>query len=113
MRATSWLAKVVVVVLAALMVAGCSSNASNKDKAPKKKKLTQRQQAEREWKMARAAVLMSLAKDQYATGNFDKSRQTVDDGLKLAPDHAGLRLLSAKLSIEQGRLELADAELAK
>jgi tetratricopeptide (TPR) repeat protein len=109
MRATSWLAKVVVVALAAVMVVGCSS--SNKE--PKKKKLTQRQQGERDWKMARAAVLLSLAKDQYATGNFDKSRQTVDDALRLAPDHAGLRILSAKLSVEQGRLELADADLAK
>jgi tetratricopeptide (TPR) repeat protein len=54
---------------------------------------------------------MSLANDQYTTGNFDKSRETIDDAIRLAPEHAGLRVLSARLAIEQGRLELADAEL--
>jgi Flp pilus assembly protein TadD len=93
------------VVLAALvgLAAGC---------APKSKKPTIKEKAEAQWNGARASVLISLAQDQYKAGNFEKARQTVDDALKLVPDAAPVRVLSAKLAIEQGQLELADRELA-
>ena len=55
-------------------------------------------------------VLTSLAQDQYKAGSFDKARETVDDALKLTPDSATLRVLSAKLAIEQGQLERGDQE---
>jgi tetratricopeptide (TPR) repeat protein len=90
------------VLLAALLV-GCNSG-----KSP-----SQKQKALKHWNSARANVLCSLAKDQYATGNFDKSRQTVQEALSFDPDNVGLRILSAKLAIEQGQLELADAELKR
>jgi Flp pilus assembly protein TadD len=77
--------------------------------APMKNK--QKEQAKKEWNSARANVLFSLAKDQYATGNFDKSRQTVDEALGMDPQHVGLRILSAKLNIEQGHLEAAEVDL--
>lgn len=85
---------------AVLLVVGCS---------PMKNK--QKEAATLEWNQARANVLFSLARDQYATGNFDKSRQTTDEALSMDPKNAGLRILSAKLAIEQGRLEQAEAEL--
>ena len=44
--------------------------------------------------------------------NFEKSRYTVDEALKLNPKDANLHILSAKLGIEQGELELAERELA-
>jgi Flp pilus assembly protein TadD len=80
--------------------------------ADKTKKPTIKEKAEAQWNGARASVMISLAQDQYKAGNFEKSRQTVDDALKLVPESAPVRVLSAKLAIEQGQLELADRELA-
>ncbi len=87
----------------ALGSAGCGG--SNKTKATNKK------QAEQRWNSARAGVMLTLARDQYAGGNFDKCRKTIDDALKLDPQNPQLRMLSAKLSLEQGQLELAEREL--
>jgi tetratricopeptide (TPR) repeat protein len=86
-------------VLAAVMV-GCSSHQK-----------TQKEAAQKQWNGARASVLYSLAKDQYSTGNFDKARQTVDEGLKLDPTSEPLHVLGAKLAIEQGQLESAEIDL--
>lgn len=89
----------------AAMVIALASGCSNQHHQ------TQREQANKEWNGARAGVLYSLASDQYKTGNFDKSRQTVDDALVLDGQSAPLRILSAKLCIEQGQLERAQKEL--
>src|SRR5205814_2054850 len=82
---------------------GCANGA--------KKRPTDREVATKQWSAARAAVLGQLALDQYKSGNFDKSRQTLNEALRLNPDSSQLHLLSAKLAIEQGQLELADKEL--
>jgi protein O-GlcNAc transferase len=83
---------------------GCSST---------KKKPTQKEAATQQWNRARANVMYGLARDQYATGNFDPARKTADDALRLDPENGPLRVLSAKLAIEAGNLDLADKELAK
>jgi superkiller protein 3 len=67
--------------------------------------------AKKEWARARANVLRNLGKEQYENGSFDKCRQTLVDALKIDPDNEPLRILSARLAIEQGNLELADKEL--
>ena len=85
-----------------LPLAGCQQN---------KKEPTPREKATHEWNSARAAVLFGLATDQYKSGNFDKSRQTVGEAMKLVPDSAPLHVLSAKLYIEGGQLEMAEQEL--
>jgi Flp pilus assembly protein TadD len=95
-----WISSFASVVIA-LGVVGCGHQTSP----------TQKQQAKQHWNGARAAVLASLAKGQYESGQFDKSQQTVNDGLKLNPENADLHLISAKLAIEQGQLEVADREL--
>jgi tetratricopeptide (TPR) repeat protein len=56
-------------------------------------------------------VQYGLAKQQYDSGNFDDSRQTVQQALSLEPHNAVLRVLSARIAIEQGQLELAEREL--
>src|SRR5438270_323546 len=61
---------------------------------------SQKEQANREWNGARASVLVSLANEQYKSGNFDNCRRSVDEALKLTPDSEPLHLLSAKLAIE-------------
>src|SRR5215217_6818389 len=91
-----------VVCVALLGGVGCSE-----------KHQTQKQAATQQWNSARANVLFGLAKDQYATGNFDQSRKTITEALRLDPDNARAHVLSAKLAIEQGQLELAQRELEK
>jgi Flp pilus assembly protein TadD len=85
-------------------LAGCSS-------AGQKASAEQKDLLKKQWAGARANVLGSLAKEQYENGNFDKCRQTLTDALKMDPESVALRVLSAKLAIEQGNLELADKEL--
>jgi len=88
--------------LALLLSNGCASQ------PPKK---TASQEGVDRWNKARAGVLYSLAKEQFETGNLDDSRKTLSQASKYAPDHVLIRLLSAKVSIEQGQLEPAEAEL--
>jgi Tfp pilus assembly protein PilF len=64
-----------------------------------------------QWSAARANVMGGLARDQFESGNFEKSRTTVDDAMRLDPKNPGLHLLSARLALEAGQLELAEAEL--
>ena len=85
----------------AFLIGGC-----NQGKNP-----SQKEQATREWNGARSAVLASLANEQFKSGNFDKSRRTVDEAIKMTPDSEPLHVLSAKLAIENGQLELAEQEL--
>lgn len=98
-----WMLPVACGVALVLGGAGCSAT----------KKPTQKEEATQQWNRARANVMYGLAKDQYATGNFDPARKTTDDALRLDPEHGPLRVLSAKLAIEAGNLDLADKELAK
>jgi protein O-GlcNAc transferase len=92
--------------VAVVVVAGCETT-GNVPKQP-----TQTEAATAEWNGARASVLGGLAEDQFKTGNFEKSRYSVDQALLLDPRNATLHLLSAKLAIEQGELELAEHELS-
>lgn len=87
-------------VLIALSTAGCQNTKQKNSK-----------EATARWNRARANVLCSLAKDQYKAGSFDKCRKTLDDALKMDPQNPQLRVLSGKLGIEQGQLELAEREL--
>jgi len=89
----------------ALAVTGCA-NSGGKTNADAGKELARKQ-----WAGARANVLGNLAKEQYDNGSFDKARSTTDDALKMDPENAALRVLSARIAIEQGNLELADKEL--
>jgi len=92
--------------LALLLSTGCASDGK------KTYGEEQKENARKQWAGARAAVLHNLASEQYQTGNFDKCRATLDDALKLSPDNPSLHVLYAKLSIEQGNLDIADRELA-
>jgi Tfp pilus assembly protein PilF len=84
-----------------LAAAGCGN----------KSQQTSKQAANQRWNSARAGVMLTLARDQYTSGNFDKCRKTIDDALKLDPENPQVHLLSARLSLEQGQLELAEREL--
>ncbi len=92
-----------IAVIALSCLAGCSQT-----KPPDNKKA-----AAAQWNGARAAVLHSLASDQFKTGNYDKARQTVVEALKMSPQNAELWILSAKLNIEQSQLEVAQQDLGR
>jgi Flp pilus assembly protein TadD len=100
MQKRNLLCVVAAALLLTLATAGCQN--------PKQKNS---KEANARWNRARASVLCSLAKDQYKAGSFDKCRKTVTDALKMDPMNAQLRILSARLAIEQGQLELAEREL--
>ena len=102
---SSWMFPLACASALLLASGGCANNG--------KKPLTQKQAATAQWNRARATVMLGLAKDQYNTGNFDASRKTVDEALRMDPENAALRVLSARLAIESGQLELADKELEK
>ncbi len=72
---------------------------------------TQREAAKEQWNQTRASVLVSLAKDQYANGNLDKCRETLETALRMDPTNAQLHVLSAKLAIEKSELEAAQQSL--
>lgn len=95
----------VLVVAAFAGTMGCNSSS--------KKQPTQKEAAMKQWNDARASVLLTLARDQFKTGNFDKCRQTVAEALRMAPENPNLWVLSGKLNIEQGQLELAERDLKK
>src|SRR5688572_27392776 len=95
-----WMLPVALLIVLAL---GCSST-------PQK---SQQELAKEKWNHTRAMVLFGLARDQYATGNFDPARKTINEALAMDPNNGQARVLSAKLAIEAGQLELADRELAE
>lgn len=86
----------------ALLITGCAHQAPEK---------TAHKEGVERWNLARAGVLYSLAREQFENGNLDDSRKTINNALKYSPDNVKVRLLSAKLSIEQGQLDAAEAEL--
>lgn len=95
-------AKLPIFAAALILMTGCQSN-----------RKSQNQAATEQWNMARAGVQYGLARQQYESGNFDKSRESIQQGLKLEPNNPALRILSAKVAIEQGQLELAEKELER
>ena len=92
-------------MLCSLALTGCASSSG-------KKRPTQKEQAVKQWNGTRAAVMASMARSQYDAGNFTQCEQTVRDAMKLNSENADLHLLSAKLAIQQGHLEVAESELA-
>jgi tetratricopeptide (TPR) repeat protein len=97
--------KPTLLLAAALALAGCSNNGQK----------TQSQQdheaARKQWAGTRANILGGVAKEQFENGNFDKARETTNNALRIDPENAPLRVLSARIAIEQGDLEFADKEL--
>lgn len=97
--------KLLIVIAATLTAfsAGCSSD--------NKKTPSQKEEAVKQWNTTRGAVIGQLAKNQYEAGNFDDSRKSIDQAIKLDPQNADFHILSARLWIEQGNLENAEHEL--
>jgi tetratricopeptide (TPR) repeat protein len=109
MRITSHAVAVVPLVCLAVL-AGCAASPSGGRKTNSEQN---KENAKKQWAAARANVMGNMAREQYDGGNFEKARVTIDDALKMDPDNVALRVLSAKLAVEQGNLELADAELLR
>ncbi len=91
-------------LLVTILSAGCSG-------MPKEK--TAREQGYEKWNTTRAAVLFSLAKQNYESGNLEACRKAIDDAAKLNPKDPEVHVLSAKVYIEQGSMESAQKELVE
>ncbi|HEX8340158.1 MAG TPA: tetratricopeptide repeat protein [Tepidisphaeraceae bacterium] len=76
-------------------------------------KKTQKELAVAQWRAARAGVMHNLARDQFTTGNFDKARATCDEAISIDPESVPLHVLSARIAMEQNRLDAADKSLAE
>lgn len=94
-------AKLAIAVLVGL--SGCGSTASP----------TQKEAAHKQWDDARASVLCGLANDQFRNGNLDKCEETLGQALRVEPTNPALHRLAAKLAIEQGKADVAEAHLAE
>jgi Flp pilus assembly protein TadD len=92
------------VAVAALAIALSATGCQNGKQKDKKESAAR-------WNKARAGVMLSLGTDQFKAGNIEQARATVDGALKLDPQNPSLRILSAKLCLEQGQLEAAEREL--
>lgn len=92
---------ILIFAMISVVGAGCAST----------KKPTQREQASAQWNSARAGVLGNLAGDQFDTGNSSEASQTIANALALDPQNIRLRILSARIAIETGKLEGAQSEL--
>src|ERR1043166_8525511 len=108
MQIPRWKWMLISSVIGASLLAGTSGCQQDGKKRP-----TQKEAAVAQWNRTRANILIGLARDQYASGNFESCRKTVDEALRMDPDNEPMRVLSAKLAIEAGQLELADKELEK
>lgn len=93
--------KIISIVLIA-MLAGCAAS---------QKHQTMKEESNNQWNQARASIYLGLAKQQYESGDFDRSRQTVNQALGMEPKDVPSLLLSAKLWIEAGQLEAAERQL--
>lgn len=76
------------------------------------KKPTQKELAVKHWNHTRANVLLSLAKDQYSNGNFEKCHKTVSEAIALDPENAALHILAGRLALERSQLEAAESSFA-
>jgi tetratricopeptide (TPR) repeat protein len=94
---------VALVGLVACCGAGCNANQNNQNKV----------EGQKQWNAARAGILANLAKEQYENGTLDQARESIDNAIKLYPEAPLMHILSAKIAIEEGRLESADKALAE
>ena len=81
-----------------LVAGGCEAGRSKKE-------------ATQHWEATRASIQASVATERYKLGNLDDARKAINDAIKLDPQKAAYRLLSARIYIERNQLESADAEL--
>src|SRR5688500_1521391 len=89
--------------LAIALATGCQKDGT--------KPQTQKDKAHAQWNQARAGVLYSRAKQQYEASNYDACRKTLAGALARDSKNPLVYILSAKLYIEQGRLDLAQKDL--
>ena len=64
--------------------------------------------AELRWSETRGKVLLSVAEEQFDTGDFDNAKSSASEALAMSPNLVGAHLLLARVAIEQTRY--ADAE---
>ncbi len=96
-------------VIVGLAAAALFTGACSADKQPSHE--TIKQESERKWNLAKIGVQYQLAQQQYAVGDYDKCKQTLQEAMSLNEPHAGLQMLAGKVDIEKGDLDSAATHL--
>src|SRR5438477_12826994 len=78
---------------------------------PEAKKPTAQETGRKQWNNTRAAVLANLASEQSQNGDFERARQSINEALRMDGENAQIRVVSARIAIEQSQLEVAEKEL--
>ncbi len=105
-RRTSVVAKLGATTIGVLLLVGCQTTTATKVKQP-----TPSEEARAQWNAARASVLFNMAEEQFHAGSYQDCRETLTNALKMDDKSEPLHLLSARLAVEEGRLEAAVNEL--
>src|SRR4051794_35417814 len=66
-----------------------------------------------EWDRTRLGFILEVAEQQYKVGDYDKCRDSLKGAISAEAPVAGVYVLSAKVELEGGSLELAAAYLKK
>jgi tetratricopeptide (TPR) repeat protein len=100
-------------VYRSLMIAGISAAAlftGACSEAGKKHQALKEEMRDR-WTATTMGVKLQLAQQQYAVGDYDKCRKTLDEAMAAGHPHPGIKILSAKVDIEKGALDTAAESL--
>lgn len=84
---------------AALLTASCADGG--------KKHQALKDEMRDRWTRTTVGVKLQLAQQQYAVGDYDKCRKTLNEAMAAGQPHPGLLILSAKVDIEKGSLDSA------
>ncbi len=84
---------------------GCSSSSTPKEHQ------TMNQEQSNRWNATRVAVMLQLATQQYQVGDYDKCRDTLQQGFAMNYPCAALHTLAARVELEKGSLEVANTHL--
>jgi tetratricopeptide (TPR) repeat protein len=81
----------------ALMVGGCESTQSNHEQWKK--------QADNRWHRMRSSLLLDMANQQFESGDLERAKRSVQEGLSIDRDNSDLLLLGGRIALERGQLE--------
>lgn len=88
---------------AALLAGACQGNG--------KKHQALKEEMRDRWTATTMGVKFQLAQQQYAVGDYEKCRATLNEAMLAGKPHPGILMLSAKVDIEKGSLDTAAESL--
>jgi len=94
-----WKITITAIIVVLAVCAGCESHEQN------------RRAARQRWEKTSARIKLTLARQQYDAGNYDRAAKAVQECLSADPNNAAARVLYGKLLLESGRRDEAIGQL--